>query len=74
MGKHDLKKYKESLMHLDHLQVILHILALSIRGLAIYKDYIPVMKILLVMEDQKQILEAHYKKFKRTKETKGEVL
>lgn len=70
---HNLKAYKEAVAHLPHLDNMLLIINLSIRGLIPFRSYVPIAKILLVMEDQKQILESFQKKYKKIKDNKGNV-
>lgn len=69
---HNLKKYKESLVYITHLEAILLIIGLSIKGLLHYKAYVPVAKILLVMEDQKRVLESHLQKHRKIRDSKGQ--
>jgi len=71
MGKHSLKDYKEAIILTEHLDAILKVLNLTERGLEHFKLYIPVAKVLHTIKDQKSILEVHYEKAKRVKESKG---
>ncbi len=72
----DLLEYKKSLAaktHVKNIGAILHILNLSIKGLTFYKSYRAVAKILLVLEDQKRILESHLVEQKKLVNNKGEI-
>ena len=73
MANHDLLSYKESKITCEHLEKVLLVLKLATKSLYIFRAYIPVAKILLVMEDQRKILEENYVKFKKIKEEKGKV-
>lgn len=68
---HDLKKYKESLAILPHLEAIIRVLNLTESALKHYNSYIPVIKILNSIRDQKALLEIHRIDYKKIKETKG---
>lgn len=68
---HNLKDYKEARHYLPHLNAILHVINLSIKGLDHFKCYIPVAKILVTMKEQKTFLELHQVRYKRILETKG---
>jgi hypothetical protein len=69
----DLKKYKESIVVIDHLNVILKIINLSIKGLQMFSMYTPVARILYTLENERAILECHYYKYNRIKESKGKI-
>ena len=73
MVKHDLKKYKLSKVLTEHLEAILLVVNLSIKGLSHFRIYVPVNKILVVLEEQKKVLELHYGHQKKIKETKGKL-
>lgn len=60
----DLKKYKEAKAVIPHLEAILKVFTLTIAALTRFKAYIPVAKVLVVVEDQRLILESHLKKYK----------
>lgn len=70
---HSLKSYKESLIVSEHLGAIIKVLNLTLKGLERFKVYIPVKKILLVIQDQKSVLESHYEKFQKIKSEKGRI-
>ena len=69
----DLKKYKESIVVIEHISAILHVLNLTIRALSIFSIYAPVQRILYTLENEKYILESHYYKYKRIKDSKGRI-
>jgi hypothetical protein len=59
---------------LPQIKAILKVMDLSIKGLSYYKAYIPVAKVLVVMQEQKSLLEAHQNKYQRVLESKGREL
>lgn len=61
----DLKKYKEAKAVTPHLEAILKVFVLTIAALTRFKAYIPVAKVLVVIEDQKLILESHLSKYRK---------
>lgn len=67
----NLKAYKEAIVICIHLEAILKVVNLSINGLKHFRPYIPVSKILKVLEEQKIVLEVQYKKYEKIKKTKG---
>lgn len=67
----DLKAYKDSLTYLPHLEAILKVINLSMKTLIPFKHFVGVYRILVVMEEEKQLLEMHRDKFKKIKESKG---
>lgn len=64
------KEAKTNKLHIANIEVILKIVDLSLRGLERYGIYRPVMDILLVLKEQKSILEAHLNKMKQKVDTK----
>lgn len=65
------KKYKKAKLCVEHLQAILKVIDLSIRGLSNFEVYVSVHRILNVMRDEKRFLEAHLKEQKSILESKG---
>lgn len=61
----NLKQYKEAKAVIPHLEAILKVFDLTIKALKIFKAYIGVAKVLLVIEDQKLILESHLAKYRK---------
>lgn len=70
---YDFKAYKEAKVFCKHLEMILKVIDLSIRGLSCYRIYVPVKKILLVLEDQQSILKSHYDKQLLIRKNKGKL-
>lgn len=68
---HDLKAYREAKTILPHLNAILKVIDLSIRSLAHFKSYLPVMRILVAMEKEKTLLELNQKKYEAILKSKG---
>lgn len=68
---HDLKKYREAKTILPHIEAILKVINLSIKSLSHFKSYLPVMRILVVMEEQKTLLEINQKKYAEIIKNKG---
>lgn len=68
---HDLKKYKESLALLPHLDTILKVFNLTEAALKHYGTYIPVAKVLMTIRDQKALIELYKVNYKKIKEAKG---
>lgn len=56
---HDLKKYKNAKGTLPHLEAILKVLDLTERSLKIFSFYIPVAKILLVIKEERLVIESY---------------
>lgn len=73
MQSYDLKAYKQSKVYCEHIEAILRSLHLAEKCLTHFKVYTSVQKILSVIEDEKRILQIHYEKYKKIKETKGKV-
>lgn len=73
MEKHDLREYRLSKLHCDNLKLIIKILDLTKRGLTPFRIYSAALKVYNVVDEQKQILESHYEKYKKIKETKGKI-
>ena len=69
--KNNQKAQREAKVLLPHLNSILHVVNLNIKGLTLYKSYIPVAKILQVLNEQKTILEIHQKRFVEIVNNKG---
>lgn len=69
--RYDFKLYKEAKSVSPHLKTIIEILNLTYRGLSIYKHFIPVTKVLHVINEQKSILEAHKSKYEKIIKEKG---
>lgn len=57
LGDHKKKKMYEKLM--DDINKILHIISLTQKSLSFFKQYIPVQKLISIMETQKTLLEIH---------------
>lgn len=68
---HDLQKYKEAKALLPHLETIIKVLNLTIKSLSYYQHFIPVYRILSVINNQKYILELERDRYKYIKSTKG---
>ena len=73
MENYDLKAYKKSKVYCEHLAQIIKVLNLTEKGLSHFQIYLPVQKILEVIKNEKRVLEIHYEKNKKIKETKGKV-
>ena len=71
MEMHNLQDYKSAKTVLPHINAILHIVNLSIRGLNLYRVYIPVNVILHTLQEQKTVLEIYQMKYKKILEMKG---
>lgn len=70
---YNLKDYKQSKIAVEHIEAILLAIGLSIRALQLFKIYLPVAKILDVMQVQQGVLESALKKIKEVKRSKGKV-
>jgi hypothetical protein len=70
---HKLKEFKESILITSHLEIVLNIIRLAYAGLYPFKMYLPVKRLLFALEAEKAILDAHYAKYKKIKETKGQI-
>lgn len=64
-----LKDYREAKTILPDVINILRVVNLAIKALEFYKSYLPVMKMLNVLREQKTLLELHQSKYKEV--TKG---
>ena len=62
MSIHDLGDYKKKKMYgklMEDINKILHIISLTQKSLSYFKQYIPVQKLISIMETQKTLLEIH---------------
>lgn len=62
MSIHDLGDYKKKKMYdklMEDINKILHIMSLTQKSLSYFKQYIPVQKLISIMETQKTLLEIH---------------
>ena len=73
MSVHKLGDYKISKTVVRDLEAILTVINLTIRGLQLFKHYIPVAKVLNVLENEKGILNAHLQKYTKINQEKGKV-
>jgi hypothetical protein len=69
--KHDLKLYKEAKFHLPNIKLILQVLNLAEKCLDYYASYAPVYRILVVLKEEKYILESYEIKYKKILDNKG---
>lgn len=60
----DLQKYKEAKAVVPHLEAVLKIFTLAIKALSYYRAYICVARVLIVLEDEKMVLESHLYKYR----------
>jgi hypothetical protein len=67
----DFKDVKKLKLYISHLESILHIVALSIKGLELFEVYTPVREILVTMRQQKRILESHQTRCKKALKERG---
>jgi hypothetical protein len=61
----NLDDYKKKKVHeriIDDIDKILHVISLAQQSLSFFKQYIPVQKLVSIMETQKTLLEIHRKK------------
>jgi len=58
---HNFKNYKKAKVYVQHLEAILKVVDLSVKGLSLFEVYIPVHRILVVMKDERRFLESHLK-------------
>lgn len=61
----DLNDYKQKKIHariIEDIDKILHVISLAQQSLSYFKQYIPVQKLISIMETQKTLLEIHRKK------------
>lgn len=73
MSTHNLRKYKESKAVLPHLELILRIFNLTETSLKYFSAYIPVAKVLIVLREQKLVIEAYKAAHKSVKDNKGKI-
>lgn len=62
-----LKQHKENKkikMYIEHINAILQVLNLTVKGLEHFEVYIPVHRILKTCREEKRILESHLNKYK----------
>ena len=60
-----LNDYKQKKIHeriIEDIDKILHVISLTQQSLSFFKQYIPVQKLISIMETQKTLLEIHRKK------------
>lgn len=61
----NLDDYKKKKLHnklIEDIDKILHVISLAQQSLSFFKQYIPVQKLISMMETQKTLLEIHRKK------------
>jgi hypothetical protein len=71
MSIYNIKKYKESLLLLPDIEIMLKILNLTEKTLSYYTHYLPAFRVLTVVKEQKIILNAYYKELSEIKKSKG---
>lgn len=71
---HSLRAIKEAKATLPHLEQILLVVNLSIKGLSHFKCYMPVAKILFTLEEQRRMLELYKVKYSDILKNKGRSL
>jgi hypothetical protein len=62
MSVRDLGDYKKQKMYnklVEDIDKILHVISLTQKSLSYFKQYIPVQKLISIMETQKTLLEIH---------------
>ena len=62
MSVHNLGEHKKKKMYgklIEDINKILHIISLTQKSLSYFKQYIPVQKLISIMETQKTLLEIH---------------
>lgn len=74
MNSYDMKQYKLSRIMCNDLKIILERIEASLTQLSPYKIYRPVQRVLLILQEEKRILESHYEKYKEIRREKGRVL
>lgn len=67
----DFKNYKKAKVYTEHITAILQVLNLSIAGLKLFTIYTSVQNILVIMKEEKKILEAQLKIQKEVINNKG---
>jgi hypothetical protein len=73
MSTHSLKEYKFSKVICNDLKIILSKIDEAIKNLSPYKLYIPVQRTLLILQEEKKILEAHHMKYLEIRREKGRI-
>lgn len=71
MSVHNFKKYKESLILLPDIDIMLKIMTLIESTLVHYSHYAPAEKVLTTARDQKKILENYRQELQYVKKNKG---
>jgi hypothetical protein len=66
-----LRAYREAKTILPHLDAIITIFELSLKGLVIFKSYVPVYRVMVVIDEQKKLLESHRARLRKVLESKG---
>lgn len=70
---YDIKQLKASKIYITHLESILKVVDLSIKGLQHFELYDSVRRILNVMRDEQKILQLHLEKQKHILKNKGKL-
>lgn len=73
MSVHSLKKIKESRMMLPHVNDMLKVLSLTEKALSHFKHYMPAMRVLQTIRNEKILLEGYKNQFEKVKATKGKI-
>lgn len=73
MSTHSLRELREAKTIGPHLEAILKVIMLSEKSLSHFKSYLPVVKILNVLAEQKTLLELHKKKYDAILKSKGQI-
>ncbi len=67
----DFKNYKKAKVYVEHITAILQVLNLTIAGLKLFSIYTSVQNILVIMKEEKKILEAQLRIQKEVINNKG---
>lgn len=68
---HDFKNLRRARVYVEHITAILQVLNLTIAGLKLFSIYTSVQNILVIMKEEKKILEAQLRIQKEVINNKG---
>lgn len=73
MAVHNIKDLKNARVFSQHIEAILQVINLTIKGLEMFKAYGSAQRILATLKEEKHILESHLKHQKLILSSKGQI-
>lgn len=70
---HNLNQLKKARLYAEHVEAIIKVIDLSLKGLKHFEPYTSVARIMQVLNEERKVLQDHLDKCKKIKETKGKI-